>query len=106
MSEGAARFYTALFSALTVVGLLVGGAYSVYQYFDGRAKAAQTYELQVKTATLEAKKPFFAKHLDFCSDASSITATLATTNDPKKREAATEDFWLVAQVSNPWPTSA
>jgi hypothetical protein len=93
MTADAARFYTALFSALTIVGVIVGGAYSIFQYFDARDRENRTYELQVAAAQLEARKPFFSKHLDLCSEASNAASTITTTNDPKNRQAAIENFW-------------
>src|SRR5260370_7510246 len=86
MSEAAGRFWTVLFGGVTAIGLVFGGIYTVIQYF-------QTYALQAATAELEAKKPFYSKHLDLCSEASVAAATIATSKDPEKKKAAAEDFW-------------
>jgi hypothetical protein len=93
MNEAGARFWTVLFGGITAIGLVFGGIYTVIQYFDSRAKEAQTYALQAATAKLEAKKPYYSTHLDLCSEASIAAATIATTKDPQKKKAATEDFW-------------
>lgn len=93
MTEDAARFYTSLFSALTIASLIAGGAYSILQYFDTRSRENQTYALQVATAQLEAQKPFSAKLVDLCSEASTAAATLATTDDAKKQREAADNFW-------------
>ncbi len=93
MSEAAARFWTVLFGGVTAIGLVFGGIYTVIQYFDSRTKEAETYALQAATAKLEAKKPYYSKHLDLCSEASIAAATIATTKDSQKKKSATEDFW-------------
>jgi hypothetical protein len=95
MTEGASRFYTALFSALTVVGVLAGGAYTIIQYFQTRAKDAETFNLQAAAAQLEAKKPFYEKHLDLCTEASTAASTIANIRDPQKLQKALDDFWLL-----------
>lgn len=93
MNENASRFYTALFAALTTIGLLAGGAYTIIQYFGARTTDRRTYDFQATVAQLEAKKPFYSKHLDLCSEASAATATIATTKDQKEKLKATENFW-------------
>ena len=92
MTEEASRFWTAVFAAITSFGLVAGGLYTIKQYFDARDKERQTYEFQVKVAQAEAKKPFFTKHLELCTDASSAAATIATTKNEKLRIKAIEDF--------------
>ena len=93
MSEAASRFYTALFAAFTTIGLLAGGTYTIIQYFGARATDNRTYNFQATVAQLEAKKPFYSKHLDLCSEAAAAAATVATSNDPKEKQKAMEDFW-------------
>jgi len=93
MSEDSARFWSVIFGGVTTIGLVLGGTYTVIQYFDSRKKDAQTYALQAATAQLEARKPSYSTHLDLCSQASIAAATIATTKDPQKKKAATEDFW-------------
>ena len=93
MTEDAARFYTALFSLFTIVGGLGAGIYTVKQYLDTRQKEVVAYNLQVATAQLEAKKPFYQKHLELCSEASSAASTIATTPDLKERKASINTFW-------------
>lgn len=93
MSDDTARFWSVVFGGVTAMGLVFGGVYSVIQYFDARAKDSATALLQTAAAQLEAKKPYYSKHLDLCSEASVAAATIATTKDPQKRKAASEDFW-------------
>ena len=107
MTEDASRFYTTLFSVFTILGLIAGGLYSLVEYFDARAKEVevrkneldakvrenQTYQLQVATAQLEAKKPFYVKHLDLCIEASGAAAVIAESKDPKKKQEALDNFW-------------
>ena len=93
MEESASRFWSAIFAAATTIALIAGGIYSVVQYFDARNKDRLTYDLQVKAAQFEAKKPFYSKLLDFCSEASAAAATIATTKDPRKKRDAVDDFW-------------
>ena len=100
MSEDSARFWSIVFGGITAIGLISGGAYTLVQFLDSRAKDREakeketaTYGLQVATAHLEARKPSYSKHLDLCSEASTAAATIATTKDSRKRKAAEEDFW-------------
>jgi hypothetical protein len=93
MSEEGARFWTVMFGGVTAIGLVFGGIYTAMQYLDSRSKDSATYNLQIQTAQLEAKKPYFSKHLDLCSQVTDDAATIATTSDPKKKKGATEDFW-------------
>jgi hypothetical protein len=93
MDEGTSRFWGALFSAVTTLALIAGGAYSLVQYFQTREKERQTYEFQAKVAQYEAKKPFYSRTLELCSEASSTTGTIATTTDKKKQAEAIDNFW-------------
>jgi hypothetical protein len=100
MNEAQARFWTTVFAGITAIGLVVGGIYSAVQYFasraadrDAQAKQALAYNLQVQTAQLEALKTYYSKHLELCHEASVAAATIATTADPQKKNAATENFW-------------
>jgi hypothetical protein len=93
MEEAASRFWSALFAAATTIALIGGGIYSVVQYFNARNKDRLTYEFQVKVAQFEARKPFYSKLLDFCSEASAAAATIATSKDPRKKRDAVDDFW-------------
>jgi hypothetical protein len=85
-----------LFSVLTIVGLIAGGAYSLFQYFETRARENKTYELQVATAQLEAKKPFYAQHLDLCSERS----VCGTPQGIPKRRQPKVDCELTARMRN------
>ena len=93
MSEEASRFWSMVFGGVTAIGLVCGGIYTVVQYFHARSQDATNYNLQVATAQLEAKKPFYSKHLDLCTEAATAAATIAATTDPQKKKVATEDFW-------------
>jgi hypothetical protein len=100
MSEDSARFWSVVFGGITAIGLIAGGAYTLVQFLDSRArdreakeKEAATYALQVATAQLEARKPFYSKHLDLCSEASTAAGTIATIKDPRKKKTAVDDFW-------------
>jgi hypothetical protein len=93
MSDAGARFWTVVFGGVTAVGLVFGGVYTAIQYFDSRTKDSATYALQVATAQLEAKQPYYSKHLELCSEASTAAATIATSKDPRTKKAASEDFW-------------
>ncbi len=100
MDAATSRFWSAIFAAVTTVALVVGGIYSVVQYFDSRKKDRDsrdkdrlTYEFQAKVAEFEARKPFYSKQLDLCAEASSAAATLATSEDPKKKQVAQNEFW-------------
>jgi hypothetical protein len=111
LSEGAGRFWSAIFSGITALAVAVGGGYSAYQYFSGvqkdrEAQVAQAaqYALQTESARLSAVQPFNAKRLDLCGEAANAAAILATGHaadgslvpypDAAKRQGqAAADFW-------------
>src|SRR5260370_41233366 len=92
MDEGASRFWTALFGAITALALIIGGMYSIRQYRDGkeidqhkRRRDRANTALQVNNAKFETQKPFYSRQLELCELASSAAAILAT---PKARDRA------------------
>jgi hypothetical protein len=92
MDEAAARFWTVIFAGATALGLVCGGLYTIKQYFDARDKDRETFAFQVAVAQMEARKPFFLKHLELCTEATSAAATIITTNDSKENEKAMNEF--------------
>jgi hypothetical protein len=86
MSEERARFIDAGCKLLAVVGVIIGGGWTLYTYLHARADEA-------RTASLEARKPFQAQRLDLYIRATAAAATLATTTDPTERAKAEKDFW-------------
>jgi len=70
MTESGARLVDALCKIVATIGLLVGGGWSLYTYFNARAAEA-------RTATIEAKKPFLAKRLEAYSNAVDLSARTA-----------------------------
>lgn len=86
LSEAGSRFWTVIFAGITAVGLVFGGVYTLIQYLG-------SYSIQVATAQFNAKQPYYSQHLQLCTQASTDAATIATTKDTQKKQAATEDFW-------------
>lgn len=93
MDVAASRFWSTLISALALLGAGFAAYISLVQYFDTREKEQKTFDLQVQTARIEAKKPFYAKYLDLCTEATNAAAIIASTSDSKKRAAGESDFW-------------
>ena len=100
MSEGSARFWTTLFGGITAIGLIAGGIYTIFQYFDlkqneaeSRIKDRAALQMQIATATLSAKQAFSGKHLELCAEAAAAAGTIATSKDKNKKRLAEDDFW-------------
>lgn len=77
-TEDNARLVDTVAKLLTTLGLLVGGAWTVYTFLNTR-------EHEAKTATLEARKPFEAKRLELYVELCSVAAT-ATSGKHTKAE--------------------
>lgn len=92
MTEEAAKFWTCVFSAITAIGLVGGGLYTLTQYFDAREKDSKTFEFQARVAQIEAQKQYYSKVMDMCVDVSTVTSTIATSPDNAKRRQALNDF--------------
>jgi hypothetical protein len=85
MSEDASRFWTVVFGAATTIGLLFGGVYSLIEYWDSHDRALRDQEQQRvvlisqnEATRLAAREAFATKHLETCSEASRLAATIAT----------------------------
>src|SRR5580700_10817375 len=98
MDEGTARFWTTIFAGITAFGLVAGGLYSLVQYLDSkkrdleaREKDRQTLEVQIAVSRLAARQTFNNSHLDLCTQAAGAAGTIATSTDPQKVRAATDD---------------
>jgi hypothetical protein len=98
MSEDAARFYTALFSALTVIGLTIGGVFAFVEYLEKKHNDESTLFLQQINSKIEAEKPFLEKELDNCLAVTTKAAGLAS-SDTTKRQAALEEFEQLSEGS-------
>jgi len=95
LSEGAGRFYTALFSALTLIGLTVGGLIAIVEYLEKKSNDETTVALQQRNSGIEARKPFLEKQLDYCLAISTKAAALANA-DATKKGAALDEFEQLA----------
>src|SRR5215203_5472586 len=100
MSEGSARFWTAVFGGITAISLVAAGMYTLFEYFDAkqreneaRDKDRAALQLQIAATALSAKQAFNNKHLDLCAEAAIAAGTVATTRDAGKRREAEDDFW-------------
>jgi hypothetical protein len=100
ITEGAARFWSALFGGITAIGLVVAGIYTLIQYFEAKEKEREvrdnevaTLQLQIATTKLSAKQAFNSRHLELCAQASGDAGILATSKDESKKRLAKDDFW-------------
>jgi hypothetical protein len=101
MTEDASRFWTVVFGAVTTVGLLFGGVYSLIEYWDGRERALQEQEQQRvvlgsqnEATRLAARQTFANKHLETCAEAARLAATIATSTG-QARTAAIQSFLVL-----------
>jgi len=68
------------------VGVLGGGFWAVFLYFQARKSEG-------RTAALAAKQPFLSKRLELYSEATSCAAVIAVGKDETRITMATEKFW-------------
>ncbi len=71
---------------VTAVVIIFGGWWTVYQYLNGRAD-------QLSTQRIEARKPLLEKRLQLYVEATTATATIATSKDVNEVAKAKEQFW-------------
>jgi hypothetical protein len=90
MTEDAARFYTALFAGLTVVGLLIGGVIALVEYIEKKQVDTDTLNAQLRNSNIEAHKPFYDKELDYCLAISAKAAAVASADSTRKPAALAE----------------
>jgi hypothetical protein len=101
MTEDASRFWTVVFGAVTTVGLLFGGVYSLMEYWDGRERTLHEQEQQRvalssqnEATRLAAQQAFATKHLETCSEAARLAATIATSTG-NERAMALQNFLVL-----------
>lgn len=88
MSEERARFIDASCKILAVLGVVIGGGWTVLAYLNARAHEAET-------AAIEARKPFEAQRLEVYLRATTVAGTLAKSKDQKERTQAEKEFWTL-----------
>ena len=74
ISEQWARTIGCITSAFTSVALVIGGVWTLYEYFDHRA-------YQLETARFEAIKPILDERLKLYVDLTSAASTIATSKN-------------------------
>jgi hypothetical protein len=86
--------FVPLISVLVAVSGFLWGIY-VYQAQQTRNLELQKQqsEQEVETAQRELMKPWLENQRDIYLQALTAAATIANTDDPQKREQATEEFW-------------
>jgi hypothetical protein len=80
MSEERARWIDAACKISVAMGVLIGGGWSAYTYFDH-------LERDSKTAALEARKPFESKRLDLYLELTNVTSQIAGAKDATQQAA-------------------
>jgi hypothetical protein len=89
MTEDQSRMVDALCKIVATIGLLLGGAWTLYTYFNARAAEA-------KTAIIEAKKPFLDRRLQTYLDVIQTVSIMATKDkETDERRTATAKFWAL-----------
>ena len=78
MSEGRARWIDAVCKICVAIGVLVGGGWTAYTYFDHLERSS-------KTASVEARKPFESKRLDLYLELTAVTSDIAGAKDESQR---------------------
>jgi len=80
-----ARTIDCIAKLVTVLAILFGGGWTVYQYWKGRAD-------QLRTQRIEATKPLLEKRLQLYVEATTAAATIATSKDVNEVAKAKEQF--------------
>jgi len=89
MTEDQSRTVDALCKIVATIALLVGGAWTVYTYFNARAAEAAT-------TAIEARKPFLDRRLQTYLDVIQTVSLMATkSTGTDERRTATERFWAL-----------
>lgn len=98
MNEEQANFWDSFCKIVGVVGLLLGGFWTVGTYFDNKATADKLADHNrqdaARTASREARKPFLDKKLELYTQAARVIATIGT-GDSKTRQEAVKEFWIL-----------
>jgi len=81
ITEERARWVDAAYKICLTAGILIGGGWTAYTYFDH-------LERNSRTASLEARKPFESKRLDLYLELTSLTSKMAVTKDDTERAVA------------------
>ena len=85
MSIATARFWTAVYGAVTAAGLVIGGLVSIFQFWEQR-------EQQLITSRLEATKSFYDKQLDVYTRMTKSAGIIAEPSDGAERGRAVVEF--------------
>lgn len=93
MDEARYRYWETVFKAATMLSLLAGGVWTIWQHFEARKSEAATREQQARATKLEAQKVFLAKRHELYFDAVNAAATIARTKSDAERRDATDKFW-------------
>jgi hypothetical protein len=88
LSEDEARGFDAICKGVGLIALLLGGAWTLTQYFLHKAEERET-------RAIESRKPFLEKRLEIYSDLAVVTATIATSKNSKETDSAKQRFWIL-----------
>lgn len=88
MDENRARKWDLILRIAGMIGIAIGGGFTVWQYFRDR-------EDRERTAFMEAQKPFLTQRQALYGDATRAVAQLATGSDPVEMKKAQDTFWLL-----------
>jgi hypothetical protein len=98
ITEEQANFWDSFCKVIGLIGLLLGGVWTVGTYLDNKATAdtlADHNRLEAaRTASREARKPFLDKKLELYTQAAKIVATIGTA-DTNTRQEAVKEFWVL-----------
>jgi hypothetical protein len=86
MGEDCARLVDAICKGLATLTLVVGGFWTLYTYLVSRSD-------RTTALTIEAKKPFYEKRLQFYLEAVDAVATIATSSVVAEVELSKARFW-------------
>ena len=86
MDEGQARFWDSFCKVVGMIGIILGGGWTVVTYLQNAKIAAEA-------AAREAQKPFLDKRLELYIQAVSSVATIGTSSNPKDIAEAKINFW-------------
>jgi hypothetical protein len=85
ISEGLARTIDAICKIVTAIVLTAGVVVGLIKYSGDRDKEIAAREIEIR-------KPLLEKRLELCLRIASDASTIASSNDPSKKEVAQEDF--------------
>jgi hypothetical protein len=92
ITEAQSRTIDSILKIITTIAIIVGGAWTLYQYSENK-------QAQLFTARMEVRKPLLEKRLALYFEIADTAATIVASKNPDKVSQAKERFWIIYRGS-------